>query len=1220
MSGNVGGTDGNQPNINIRKPLNLTKLDKLVGKSTEGSIWAGFDSTENGGNANNVFDAAEINAIKTYLKTETNISADMLAYFESETKEAQSQQPAKEAPPPTENKTFTNYTVQPGDTPEKLAQKFGIQGEDAENFINHLKTQTNKKGWFSVGQRITLLGEHSETIKNMAEYSEDERTLQKRWASTDSGQKAIAAAEARKKAAQAEQQKQEVKQQPQRPAQQADKTPNSQRITISSVQNQGRVYGKQLKEHIGTFATSNDATRKMLAKDITNRNIAYIIDSYPDLVTDIDDEWGMDINDVKKYVINPLNSRLRELGMNKHCIPNDLSKLDMKQIQELCSKTAKLVRDTDKDNGYVFKPAAGNEGKIHRPRKASQKGHMALPARNVKKSGATTAPAKQKFKLKTSFKDLSQAEYAKYLLPSETTLPKNVRDKLVDFRMNGFNPTLTQADDLTYKMVIKASDHNAFSMPTGRFLDEEVGMLKMGEERTIRFDAQGNPLNLESKGMLGFKETKNYTQDGTLAKGKPSLSVDFVNHSYKALDAQRTSQADKVPTAISISRSKDASGGEIAFANALEQNKEKIMKQLGITNAEYDELARMAMGIAEQETHYGSYSYNGDLQARNIAKDFGVADLMYATGMKDGYQSHGITQMKFLLHYSDKNPGLKNQFTRLGITKEADFYKYTNISSTQGDMVQKTPNYDNQAIATMVLLNNIRISTKNPNGTWAKLLKQNDALIDKLNAEGKIDIPVYKDGKFVRHNYGPHSAEALNRVRITENDIMAMRWNGVGDTEDDKMGELKGLLSRLKDPNDPVLITDNTKDAEGRLTHKRSMRYAQNVRAYMSEHQVTTNKASLNRANALGADSQGNNGRLGSVIFMPNAYTTNVKNSSNDIKTLQEALANSNIPEDIQQQLIAAVKRNDIAFGYGLTADEAASLTANDAKLLLAKLDDLKGKTQNLVDPAKIREAAKEIQDSFRSDYLQSRQVVANNLDLKRQGAGVLDGLASNRGRSERLLARGERKIIINDANVRYFRDGAGRSKVTKDGGQYYGFGVEADKGVNPYLADGSRIRKQDQVLAECASDVAAIMDCGGRCATGVKASLESAGIVGHRSDIKFTNPDGTTNKCENAKDLATYFSKNPNKFEEVKYLDQGNGTSREINASDIRKLPAGYIVVYIPGENFENQAGHALITNGNGQGYADEVDNMRWDDFVSGGAGNGKGEHGKFKIFRLKV
>lgn len=88
--------------------------------------------------------------------------------------------------------------------------------------------------------------------------------------------------------------------------------------------------------------------------------------------------------------------------------------------------------------------------------------------------------------------------------------------------------------------------------------------------------------------------------------------------------------------------------------------------------------------------------------------------------------------------------------------------------------------------------------------------------------------------------------------------------------------------------------------------------------------------------------------------------------------------------------------------------------------------------------------------------------------------------------------------------------------------------------------------------------------------------------------------------------------------FEEVKYVSLGNGTSRELNASDIKNLPAGYIGVFIPGDGYEDQAGHTFVTNGNGQGYADEVDNLSWDDYKSNGSDSGKGEHGKFVIYKL--
>lgn len=84
MSGNVGGQDGNQINIKLYngKTINLKKLDKLIGQSTAGSVFAKYDSSENGGNANNVFDEAEVTQIKNqflkYQANDNNVSQEEL--------------------------------------------------------------------------------------------------------------------------------------------------------------------------------------------------------------------------------------------------------------------------------------------------------------------------------------------------------------------------------------------------------------------------------------------------------------------------------------------------------------------------------------------------------------------------------------------------------------------------------------------------------------------------------------------------------------------------------------------------------------------------------------------------------------------------------------------------------------------------------------------------------------------------------------------------------------------------------------------------------------------------------------------------------------------------------------------------------------------------------------------------------------------------------------
>ena len=79
-------------------------------------------------------------------------------------------------------------------------------------------------------------------------------------------------------------------------------------------------------------------------------------------------------------------------------------------------------------------------------------------------------------------------------------------------------------------------------------------------------------------------------------------------------------------------------------------------------------------------------------------------------------------------------------------------------------------------------------------------------------------------------------------------------------------------------------------------------------------------------------------------------------------------------------------------------------------------------------------------------------------------------------------------------------------------------------------------------------------------------------------------------------------------------------GLAREINLSDIRTLPAGYIVIFEPEENssYGNQAGHIVITNGYGQGFSDSTDNLGWGIYSNNKAESGKGEHGKFKVYKL--
>lgn len=139
---------------------------------------------------------------------------------------------------------------------------------------------------------------------------------------------------------------------------------------------------------------------------------------------------------------------------------------------------------------------------------------------------------------------------------------------------------------------------------------------------------------------------------------------------------------------------------------------------------------------------------------------------------------------------------------------------------------------------------------------------------------------------------------------------------------------------------------------------------------------------------------------------------------------------------------------------------------------------------------------------------------------------------------------------------------------------------AEANKGVSSKNA-----RRIDVCLAKYSEKVADELSTGGACYTGVKWAFVNAGILNDYSDM----PKGS------AKDSISYFNNNPDKFEKV-----------EVQQKDLKKLPAGMIVVYTK----DGLDGHIAITNGNGQEMSDCTDNMKWLE--------AKGKGSTFTVYRL--
>lgn len=1503
--------------LNSGKTINLKKLDSLVGQSTKGSVfdaYAGDDhilskkEVENlkkqflGAMSDGVVDQNELNKIfdsqratnaegqkedfdeKTLMAAVKNIldneeKADNLQaekapeeytpptsekpvqtqnpkIKENNTK-PQTEEPQPQANEPHETtgekKSTTNYKIQPGDTPEKLAEKFGLEGEEANEFVQNLRQQLNGRKWFAVGENVTLNGDRQEKISQMRSegtYTEDEAELNTRYSKTRQTRHSSGTASATP-IRHAKSSRTTSTRQAQTP-----KYPTSVQNVIKNVKAAKGAYNL-IKNDDGTYTIAISGTKFTKEHGCSNYVLKYDVN-------------GNRISQTNNYA----NGRVVEgkIGANgkytwKEKTPikgdalkmyNTVQKNWHGQAQVVYTKNgynivatgtdyekkndiAKYVYSYDRNGKLTSKTRTYNDGKVQtsvpkngkdnwKTTKEAQKGYfdrftdwvsekwdgLTSSSSSSAKKTKHTSKAKQTATAKKSASTQAQQSAAKkvapmtfedkcrkYLSISECGYPKGIQEKLISYREQGIGAEVEKTRT-GFRMTLDEDKKSyGFEGNTLQALQRRANrVLPMNRDKKVfDFDKNGNIEKL----------TQDYPHKTVITpyyKGKPSTlspmrqrteMKEFVN--YDKLDSSRVAN-DKVPTDLNIElpdRWKDDKDVQ-NYVQGLVNNKPALMKELGLTNAEYDNLASLAFGVTEQETHFGKAVYEDTKGDKHAQWRLMKKDSARAVGLISGENhSYGVAQINYWATAVGKDSNdpsvkaLRQQLSKFGINSYKDY----------------ADNPEKAAIAQMIILNNKRKTAESPE--WQKLISQ-------VNARTTNPAD-----------------------RITTDDVTATLYNGAG-----------GVMARMKETlNHPAGTPEGTfsikTNNSGKLDKngkpvKDGMSYARNVRAYRNTIKVTSSSSSQNRSAALGASSLSNYGDLGVVTFMPGAYTSRASQQStaDTVKNIQSYFnvstttqnsrqrANSNVDNKslmsnviatksnaeiksvlseakIKELLIETVNNQEVTFGGkgGLTPAEAKSIKVDDAILILKNVASLRKQIAqgNITNPAKIRELAQVTDAKFHSSYMQARQVVVNKHDVS--GGSVLPGFASSDVVNERLVAHRDNVVSRNRAA---FRNGhaASYDKSVNDyaamnaRGVHSGFGVVANKGVDPYFADGTMISRKERELAEVASDIASKdLATGGQCATGIKAAWQSAGVVKNRSEVvyprnvmkkvqagetidsivnsvglsgntakakykaqltkrlknmakidsngnliagktintranitirqgdtldtilqrcgytKDTNAnakeynkklielkkqlktDGmldsngkvTASKVtdtfsfsakavvkegdtiesladrfghvndrgryinnlkselqqsvaldsngrliagknivvhnageaiEVAKDLHFYMDAHPEKFEQVKYVDTGKGQARELTAADIKKLPAGMTGVFIPGAGYEAQAGHAFITNGNGQGYADEVDNLGWANFVSGGSGNGKGEHGYVKFYRL--
>lgn len=401
--------------------------------------------------------------------------------------------------------------------------------------------------------------------------------------------------------------------------------------------------------------------------------------------------------------------------------------------------------------------------------------------------------------------------------------------------------------------------------------------------------------------------------------------------------------------------------------------------------------------------------------------------------------------------------------------------------------------------------------------------------------------------------------------KVTDEDALCYMWNG-------RMAAIK----------------DGTMEPE-------ALEYTRNIHKYLEKYQIKENKA--DRANAIQKSKDAktirnfkpmdNNGPIGSVAFMPKMYNyTNLKDQSDELAVLKNSLSKNNkIDSNSKKLLLLAVEHGEIGFEFGLTPKEADSLTQKDVDMIFEHLSKLK-KTINAKD------SSINFEDGINSTETNTMRSKYLNTIRNAEFAFKKEYLSS---KSPKLSANN----VSNDEILRTpMNNGITHARGTRRGFQ----GKVTDGGVNTTNTSQASV-----ALAKSAQATVRRMNSAGKCMTGFRDALLNAGVTAaNNKDLVEGSPKGTVG----------WFERHPDMFEEVKYIQSGS-SARQINSTDLPNLPAGYIVVWIPDNNFKSEPGHISITNGNGQAYADETDNLDWGVF-NDKKNSGKGEHGTIRVFRL--
>lgn len=147
-------------------------------------------------------------------------------------------------------------------------------------------------------------------------------------------------------------------------------------------------------------------------------------------------------------------------------------------------------------------------------------------------------------------------------------------------------------------------------------------------------------------------------------------------------------------------------GNVLRFVNSISVNKQALQRRFNLSSDEYNRLAELAVGIAEQESKYGT---SKRYKAKSYMPDWLISTIK---GNKNASRSRGMSQIKI----GGDNPEMQGIYKQLGVNESSINNPETSAIAT---------------IARLAYMYNSEVKGRNFNGVGNKPIDPYDALLYK---------------------------------------------------------------------------------------------------------------------------------------------------------------------------------------------------------------------------------------------------------------------------------------------------------------------------------------------------------------------------------------------------------------------------------------------------------------------------------------------------------